>query len=275
MSRLSPAIYWRRRLLVLAAVFLLGWVVTTLVSGRGDSESAQPAPQPQPSATSDAPQASATSATPTPVPSPSLDSAAQVSVSSADEECDPSTVRIQPSVPRGQQAGEQLRVDFVVSTSAEKPCTLKAKERQTLVVVSSGDSTVWDSSVCSSTVIAAPVQVSPGWVTLARGAAGNLSESACARGYGFRYAGTFQVRAALLGGEPSEATFRLGGLTKAQADAKARAEARKRALAEKKAKEARRKARAEQKKAEEEAKRIAEERRRAAQATPSVPPPAG
>ncbi|WP_165570367.1 hypothetical protein [Aeromicrobium sp. IC_218] len=274
MSRLSPAIYWRRRLLVLAAVFLLGWVVSTLVQG-DDTESAAPAPQPSAPATSDAPQTPATSATPDTAPSPSLDTAAQVSVSSADEECDPSTVRIQPSVPRGQQAGEQLRVDFAVSTTAEKPCTLKAKERQTLVVVSSGDSTVWDSSVCSSAVIAAPVRLSPGWVTLARGAAGNLSESACARGYGFRYAGTFQVRAALLGGEPSEATFRLGGLTKAQADAKARAEARKKALAEKKAKEERRKARAEQKKAEQEAKRIAEERRRAAQATPSVTPPAG
>ncbi len=275
MSRLSPAIYWRRRLLVLAAVFLLGWVVSTLVSGGDDADSAAPAPEPSATATSAAPQAPATSATPSPVPSPSLDSAAQVSVSSAEEQCDPSTVRIQPSVPRGQQAGDDLRVDFVVSTTAEKPCTLKVKDRQTLVVVSSGDSTVWDSSVCSSSVIDAPVRLSPGWVTLARGTAGNLSESACTRGYGFRYAGTFQVRAALLGGEPSEATFRLGGLTKAQADAKARAEARKKALAEKKAKEARRKAREAEKKAEAERKAAEEARRRAAQATPSVTPPAG
>lgn len=271
MSRLSPAIYWRRRLLVLAAVFLLAWVVTTLVNGGDDQSSA--APEPEPSATASAPAPSATTATPSPAPAPTVDAAAQVSVASADDRCDPSTVRIQPSVPTGQQAGEELRVDFLVSTTAEKPCTLVAKSRQTLVVVSAGDSTVWDSSVCSSPVVPSPVQLTPGWATLARGSEGNLSTDACTRGNGFRYAGTFQVRAALLGGEPSEARFRLGGLTKAQADARAKAEAQRKAAEKKKAQEARKKAAAEKKRAEAE-RRKAEQARRATPTTPS-PTPAG
>ncbi len=274
MSRLSPAIYWRRRLLVLAAVFLLGWVVTTLVQG-GDDTKPTADPQPTPSATPSAGGSPSVSASPSPVPSPTLDAATQVSLPAGGDRCDPSLVRIQPSVPAGQKAGSALRIDFLVTTSAEEACTLVPKGRETLVVVTAGETPAWDSSACSSPVIGEPVRLNPGWATLARGASGNLSTAACAKGDGFRYAGTFQVRAALLGGEPSEATFKIGGLTRAQAEEKARAEARRKAAeAKKKAAEekARKKAAAEKKKAEEAARRKAEQQA-AAQQTPA--PPAG
>lgn len=220
-NRLPAEIYWRRRFLLLAAVLLVVWGAVQVWPGGAGAESG-----PAPSATGPS-----ASTTPEPDPEPAEDAPAEpesttVSLAAGDEPCEPESIRMTPHVPTGQVAGSAVRVDLVLSTVAEEPCTFRPAGSDLVAVISAGDAAVWDSDVCSAALLDEPVQLSPRWSTLAPVSwSGRGSGPTCSAKEGWAPAGTYTLRIGALGGEPGTSSFQLEKQTaKQKAAAKKKAE---------------------------------------------------
>jgi hypothetical protein len=190
---LPPAVYWRRRLLIVAVVIAVGWIGMKLVGGDDSTEDSEPSAAPQ--------------VVPAVVPTDGTYDASLPTDASA---CDPEAVRITPSVPVEQQAGGAVQIDLVVSSAGPDPCTLEPDDADLIAVISSGDAVVWDSTRCPTSLLDDPVALAAGWSSLVsvqwsgRRSGGGCSSSEPAVG-----AGTYTVKLGTLGGEPGDATFSL------------------------------------------------------------------
>lgn len=206
--RLPAEVYWRRRLLLLALVIALAWGVVRLWPGGAETPASVAAPGPTPSSTPE-PSASAPSTEAEPDPEPASQTAT-VTLAAPSADCDPEQVRITPSVAEGQEAGDDVAIDLVVSTTSSTPCTLKPADAALVAVISAGDTAIWDSDVCSGALLTAPVALSPRWSTVAPTTwNGRRSGPACSDGEDRAPAGTYTMRVGTLGGEPGTAGFRL------------------------------------------------------------------
>ena len=189
---LPAAVYWRRRLLIVAVVIAIGWVGVRLVGG-------DDAADPEPSA---APQV-----VPAVVPTDGTYDASLPTVGSA---CDPQAVRITPSVPVEQQAGGDVTIDLVVSSAGAEACTLEPDDADLIAVISSGGEVVWDSTRCRSSLLDVPVPLAAGWSTMVSVQwSGRRSGTGCSSDEPAAGAGTYTVKLGTLGGEPGEAAFSL------------------------------------------------------------------
>ncbi len=194
--RLPAEIYWRRRLLLLAVLILLVWVGLRLWPGGSDE---QPVSAPAPTSTP--------SANPEPAPT---DGTTTVALSAGSAACKPESIRVTPSVPGGQHTREPVDVDLAISSTSKKPCTFTAQSSDLLVVISSGKTAIWDSTVCKTALLADEVQLSPGWSTAERvewSARG--SGPACSPKEGWATPGGYTIQIGTLGGEPGTTKFTL------------------------------------------------------------------
>ena len=199
------AIFWRRRLLLVAALIALAWIVVTIWPGGGDDD--PPVVAPAPTASTSA-SASASSAEPTSGAGAQQD--VTVRLTSADAACDPGTVRMSPTVPPGQDAGGAVRVELTLSTTSAKGCTLDPDDTDLVAVIASGDTAVWDSSVCSTALLDEPVALVPGWgTTVVTAWSGRGSGPACSSKEGYASPGGYTLRIGTLGGEPGGTSFSL------------------------------------------------------------------
>lgn len=201
--RLPAEIYWRRRLLLVAVVIAIVWGVLQLTgSGGGDDrEEASPTP----TATRTTPRAT----TPT-VPEKTVDGLVDVAVVGAATPCDPEKVRITPSVRPGQLTKGVVDIGLVVSSTQTTACTLKPGDAEAIAVISANGTPVWDSTVCKSSLLDAPVQLSPQWSTLATTQwSGRGSGSNCTSNAGWATPGTYSLQIGTLGGEPGKTSFTL------------------------------------------------------------------
>lgn len=181
---------------MLAVILLIAWGATKAFAAEEKAN--------KPIAT---PSAIPTKAAPVAAP---VDGKIAVSLTSGTAPCEPEKVRVTPSVKSGQYAGAEVAVSMSVSTTQKNPCILNAKTADLLVVISANKSPVWDSSVCKSALLAEPVAVSPRWSTVAAATwTGRGSGKNCSAKQGFTSSGTYVIKAATLGGEPGQATFRL------------------------------------------------------------------
>ncbi len=178
--------------LLIAAVWLTLW----LINRGGDSASDSPA-------TAAAPQAP-----PAAVPT---DGALEVALASNERACDPQKVRVEPTIPTGQPAGATVRINLVVSSTQQGPCTLKPSDADLIAVISANGTAVWDSTQCTSSLLNRPVQLAGGgWATVASTSwSGRGSGGGCTDGAGFAGAGGYAVQVGTLGGEPGAAKFSL------------------------------------------------------------------
>lgn len=192
-------IYWRRRLLVLAVLIALVWVGLRFFGG----EDMVDAPVATPVAT-------ATTATTSAAPATPANGDMRVSLETGTAKCDPEKVRVSPAVKGGQHVREKVKVAMSVSTTEKKPCVVDPKSADLLVVISANKSPVWDSYVCKTALLTKPVEVSPQWATVVETTwSGRGSGRNCSPDEGFASPGTYVIKAATLGGEPGQATFRL------------------------------------------------------------------
>jgi len=202
--RVGRDVYWRRRLLVLAGLIAIVWVILQIVGlVRGDGEPA--ASSPTPTATP------ATSASPTPEPTPTAP-ADQVSVEIETDTrpCDPTDVRILPSVAGGQYAGEPVDVDLMITTLGGSACTFEPDADQLLVVIDAGGAPIYDSSVCRAAFLPEAVAVPAGWGTVVPVEwTGRGSGAGCGTSEGFAPPGSYTLTIGTYGGEPGSTTFRL------------------------------------------------------------------
>jgi hypothetical protein len=191
---LPAEIYWRRRLLALAAVIAVVWGVLHFVSGGDDSPA-----QPKATATATA------TAAPTVAP---VDGVVQVNLTTQTRACNPEKIRITPTVEPGQHTKGPVTIGLVVSSTETTSCTLSPSDADLVAVISANKTPIWDSTVCKTSLLTAPVAISARWATLVdttwngRGSGGK-----CATKEGYATPGKYVIQAGTLGGEPGKATF--------------------------------------------------------------------
>lgn len=193
-QQLPAAVYWRRRLLVVAVLIALVWVALQLLPD-GDDD-------PSPKATPTATQA--------PVEATVPDGPVQVRLTSAGDACDPQQVRVTPTVRPKQKNRGEVEIGLVMSTASEKPCTLSPGDADLIAIISANDKAVWDSTVCKQSLLTEPVELTARWATLVLTTwSGKGSGSTCSAKEGWASAGDYVVQAGTLGGEPGKTTFTL------------------------------------------------------------------
>jgi hypothetical protein len=194
---LPAEVYWRRRLLVLAAVIALVWLALRFVGGEDEPESKPTAKAPVP-----------TTAAPT-VAAP-VNGIVDVTLVSASRACDPEKIRMTPTVEPGQFAKGPVTIGLVVSSTEKTACTLTPADADMVAVISANKTAIWDSTVCKTALLDAPVSVSPQWASLVTATwSGRGSGATCSPKEGYATPGTYSVQVGTLGGEPGKATFTL------------------------------------------------------------------
>jgi hypothetical protein len=195
--RLPAEIYWRRRLLVLAAVIALVWLALRLVGG--DDE-----PDPKPTAKAPA------TTTAAPTEAAPVNGIIDVTLVSASRACDPEKVRMTPTVEPGQFTKAPVKIGLVVSSTEKTACTLTPADADLVAVISANKTPIWDSTVCKAPLLDEPVSVSPQWSSLVTATwSGRGSGAKCTSKEGYATPGTYTVQVGTLGGEPGKATFTL------------------------------------------------------------------
>jgi len=197
-------VYWRRRLLVLAALIGLVWGVLQVVDLiRGDDTSAAAESTQKPTtAASSAPTTPATTAPPA--------DQVPVAIETATTLCKPENVRLVPSVAAGQEAGGPVRIDLMVTSLDGEACTFRPKADEMLAVVDTERAPIYDSSVCKTAFFNQAVAIPAGWGTVATIEwNGRGSGTACGTSEGFAPAGTYTLKIGTYGGEPGQARFKL------------------------------------------------------------------
>lgn len=187
-------IYWRRRLLTLAAVIALVWLVLRFVGGDDDPET-QPVAKP-------------TTATPK-VATP-VNGVVRVALVSGSRACDPEKIRITPTVEPGQLTKGPVTIGLVVSSTESTACTLKPADAGMVAVISANKTAIWDSTVCKVSLLHDPASISPRWASLVTTTwSGRGSGGKCSPQEDYASPGTYVVQVGTLGGEPGKATFDL------------------------------------------------------------------
>lgn len=204
MSNAVPrAIYWRRRLLILAAVILLVWITVQLWPKDGDGK---PAATPSPNPTAGTPSAP----TPAPPTTPPEQSTKSVTLTGGAKACDSQKVQMSAFVADGQQAQQAVNVDLTIGTTAKRSCLFKPKTYDPLAIVSRDGKRVWDSSVCKAPVASTALELVPGWSTVVRIPwMPRKSGKACEGTEAWLPPGDYTLEVGTLGGEPGKAAFEL------------------------------------------------------------------
>ncbi len=193
--RLPAEIYWRRRLLLLAVLILIAWLGLHFWPGADSDERPVSAP------------VKTTTPSPTPKPAPT-DGTTTVALSSDTSACNPESIRINPSVFDGQHTRGPVDVDLTISSTSKTPCTFSAVSADLLVVISAGKTAIWDSTVCKTSLVSDPVNLSPGWSTVVPTEwSGRGSGRACSKKEGWATPGSYTIQIGTLGGEPGKAKF--------------------------------------------------------------------
>ena len=197
-------VYWRRRLLVLAALIGLVWGVLQIVDlVRGDDTSAA-------AESTDEPPTPASSAPTTPPTTAPPANQVPVAIETATTLCKPENVRLVPSVASGQEAGGPVRIDLMVTSLDGEACTFRPKADEMLAVVDTERAPIYDSSVCKAAFFNQAVAIPAGWGTVATIEwNGRGSGTGCGTSEGFAPAGTYTLKIGTYGGEPGEVKFTL------------------------------------------------------------------
>jgi len=188
-------VFWRRRLLVLAALIAILWAAVSFWPQGGDDPATTPTKN---------------TATPTPVQATATDGPVNVTLPTGTSSCDPQKVRVTPSVRDGQQGGGEVEIGLVMSTTEDKSCTLTPANADLIAIISANDKAVWDSTVCKQSLLTEPVQLTAEWSTLVLTTwSGRGSGSTCSKKEGWAPGGDYTVQAGTLGGEPGKTVFKL------------------------------------------------------------------
>ncbi|WP_162891048.1 hypothetical protein [Aeromicrobium sp. A1-2] len=195
--RLPAEIYWRRRLLLLAVLIGLVWVVLRLVGG-DDKPDAAPGP------------VATTTASAAPAAAPLTDGTIEVTLVSASRSCDPEKIRMSPTVGSGQLTRGPVEIGLVVSSTEKTACTLTPEDADLVAVISANKTAIWDSTLCKVSLLEDPVAISPRWSSLVTATwSGRGSGTSCSDKEGYASPGGYTVQVGTLGGEPGKATFTL------------------------------------------------------------------
>jgi hypothetical protein len=207
-GKLPAAVYWRRRLLLLAGVLaVLGgaaWLVVTVVAGRDGAGSASAATRqrPVPALERVVPPFTAI-ATPTP-PSitaaiPAADAVAAAPAPVAGGPCTDDMIALEVRAPAGAAVGSKPTFELVVSNTSAVPCVRALdKGLQEIQLFDSSGNRVWGSNDCFPEQSSDPRTLAPGEVVSVPIVWGGLtSEPTCTAPRAGPTPGNYLVRARL------------------------------------------------------------------------------
>jgi len=147
--RHSPAVYRRRRLVVLLGLIAVIAAIVLIVVRPGASQGEEGGAD----AAATAPDASATSSTP-----PSAD-AADAGITS----CAPDQLTIEAVTDKTEYAeGEHPELSVTITNTGGSPCTLNAGTAAQVFTVTSGDEAYWTSTDCQTSPSDAEITLEPG-----------------------------------------------------------------------------------------------------------------
>jgi hypothetical protein len=209
---LPPRVYWTRRLVLVALVLLLGWLLIRWIGG-GDTGAA-------PTGSDNAAAASIDDDDATQTNSPDQKSrdrlrtdriqAVAETFERPRENCDLTEVLVTPTVADPAYAGEPTSVSLRISTSSSVACSLTIDAEHLLLSITSGDDTVWDSTHCDDAIPTRDLALQPRWSTLVDVTwSGRYSGRRCPSDGKAAEPGTYTVEAAVLEGEPTGTDFEL------------------------------------------------------------------
>ena len=143
-------------------------------------------------------------------PSVQVNGAVDVALTSAATACDPQKVRVTPTVAGGQLTRGPVDIGLVVSSTEKSSCTLQPDDADTIAVISANGTAIWDSTVCQSSLLTRPVEISSQWATLVTVQwTGRGSGAGCSSSEGYATPGKYTLQIGTLGGEPGKTTFTL------------------------------------------------------------------
>lgn len=189
---------------MLAGIILLAWIIVQLWPSSGSEDtsasnhSTKADTKPTPTDEADA------------EPTSGPKNAVQTALEYGDAACDPEDVVVSPSVPDGQHAGEDVTVQFTVSTTSGKACEFDPERSELLAVISSNKDAVWDSTVCDTALLDKNVKIPARFATVVDGTwSGRGSGSDCGKNNDYAGTGKYELKIATLGGEPAKTSFAL------------------------------------------------------------------
>lgn len=210
---MPPRVYWVRRLVLLAIVFLLVWLVVRWIDG-GDSGAA-PSGGEDPAAATASDDGETVGSDSSGRKSEDKERTARIrtvaeSFEQPRENCDLTQVLVTPTVADPVYAGEPAVVTLRISTSSSTACSLSIDADHLLLSISSGNDTVWDSTRCEDAIPTRDLALQPHWSALVDVTwSGLYSGRRCPSDGTAAEPGTYSIEAAVLEGEPTEADFEL------------------------------------------------------------------
>lgn len=218
-GRKPAAVYWRRRIVVLAVAAGLVLAVTRWVGGDDAAAGGS-----RPTANS---AAETSNESPSPSPTPKQKSQAENQAAKKNKQqqakqqqvtttlrepqgvCEPGAVVVVPDV--GDSVASRpvpLRLGF--STTADRACTLELSGKDLALEVTSGDDLIWRLSSCPGAFDRQELVLRPGWVGYTQVAwNGRRGDDTCADTNEYARPGYYWAEAAVLGGEPARGQFKL------------------------------------------------------------------
>lgn len=213
-GRKPAAVYWRRRIVVLAVAAGLVLAVTRWVGG-DDAAAGGSGPT-----VNSAVEASSESPSPSPTPKrkpharnrqATKDKQQQVTTTLREPQgvCEPGEVVVVPDVVDSVASRPvPLRLGF--STTADRACTLELRGKDLALEVTSGDDLIWQLSSCPGVFDRQELVLRPGWVGYTQVTwNGRRGDDTCADTNEYAKPGYYWAEAAVLGGEPARGQFKL------------------------------------------------------------------
>ncbi len=222
MSRVPQRVYWFRRLLVLVVVIAGAFVASRLLPGSSPTNTAAQTPEATvdaapPVSTPGAPRQhhqrragahhgtgdgdgrkrSATRPSPPPPAEP-------------DGACAPSDITLVPSVADTYRVGDSPDIRLLLQTTGRPACTFQPSRSNLVVEVTDDNGAIWTTDDCHAAIAPSTLVVRAAEQTVYHVPwSGLRSNRWCGDGARRAVAGTYQVLAAVLGGEPSQSQFSL------------------------------------------------------------------
>jgi hypothetical protein len=223
---LPPRVYWVRRLLLLAVVLGLLWVVVAVIGGgddpaRGDPQAADASTDATEELTDEA-TAQTAAETRREKRQARRDREAEQrelqrvqdvsqSLEAATAPCDLTLVQAVPQVTEPAYAGSEVMMRIGLRTGQATACSLAVSPDRLLVAVHSmEDVPVWSSTECPDSVPTREVVLRPHWTaTLDLLWSGTRSARRCSADEGFALPGEYVLQVAAITGEPASFEFTL------------------------------------------------------------------
>lgn len=231
-GRKPAAVYWRRRIVLLAVVVGLVAVGWRWAGGGPESEPVEAAADgrataaPSSTATPGSKQATAPQqgsdakdakggkdAKPADSKPKSTEPKPKQRVSTSLEpprgSCETADVVVIPDVADAEARGS-IPVRLGLSTTGGQACTFELTAEKLALEITSGDDLIWRASTCPEVLDAKTVTLRPGWLSYVEAAwSGRRASDDCLASNEYAEPGYYWAEAAIVGGEPARGQFRL------------------------------------------------------------------